>query len=98
MISLLTNSRGYLSITVKTLNHSSVRTVIQSDAECRDQGTDLNPVFLLEASWLVIRVFLSLNSEPTWGQSVTPGRQLLFFCKCPSSLIWSGLLHHRLDP
>lgn len=61
MISLFTNYRGELSITVKTLNHSSVRTVIQSNAECGDQGTDLNPVFLLEASWSVIRAFLSLT-------------------------------------
>lgn len=83
MIRLLANYRDKLSITVKTLNQSPVRTVIQSNVECGDQDTDLNPVFLLEASWLVIRSFISLNSKLTLGHTVTTELRLLFFSKYP---------------
>lgn len=50
MISLLANNRRLLSITVKTLNHCYVSTVIQSNVVCGSEGCDLNPVLLLDST------------------------------------------------
>lgn len=50
MISLLANNRSMLSITVKTLNHCYVSTVIQSNVLCGAEDFDLNPVLLLAFS------------------------------------------------
>lgn len=47
MISLLANNRSLLSITVKTLNHCYVSTVIQSNVVCGAEDCDLNLVLLL---------------------------------------------------
>lgn len=50
MISLLANNRRLPSITVKTLNHCYVSTVIQSNVVCGAEDCDLNPVLLLDCA------------------------------------------------